>query len=171
MPTLVAAAGEPDVKEKLLTGYAGRRQDLQGPPRRLQPAAVPDRPEPSSARKEFFYFNDDGDLVALRYENWKLVFVEQRAAGHLRRSGRSRSLPLRVPKMFDLRADPYRAGRHHVEHLLRLAVERAFLLVRRRPSSGKFLADLQGVPAAAEAGELQRRPGDGEAERSSGRRQ
>ena len=58
------------------------------------------------ARKEFVYFNDDGDLVALRFENWKIVFEEQRAQGTLRIWAEPFT-KLRVPKMFDLRSDPY----------------------------------------------------------------
>src|SRR5213078_4001950 len=62
--------------------------------------------EPRGARREFFYFNDDGDLVALRYENWKVVFMEQRAQGTLQVWAEPFTV-LRLPKLFDLRADPY----------------------------------------------------------------
>ena len=65
--------------------------DLQGASRRLQPAALPDGRAAKSARNEFSYFNDDGELVAMRYGNWKLVFCEQRAAGRLRGLVRIRS--------------------------------------------------------------------------------
>jgi arylsulfatase A-like enzyme len=59
-----------------------------------------------SPRRGFFYFNDDGDLVCLRVEKWKLVFLEQRAPGTLRVWAEPFT-PLRVPKVYDLRADPY----------------------------------------------------------------
>jgi arylsulfatase A-like enzyme len=62
--------------------------------------------EPRSARREFLYFNDDGDLVGLRYENWKIVFMEQRAPGGLQ-VWMEPFTALRMPKLFDLRADPY----------------------------------------------------------------
>jgi arylsulfatase len=52
------------------------------------------------------YFNDDGDLVAMRYENWKIVFEEQRAQGTMRIWAEPFT-KLRVPKVFDLRSDPY----------------------------------------------------------------
>src|SRR5256886_119754 len=58
------------------------------------------------AREYFFYFNDDGDLVALRYANWKIVFMEQRSPGTMQ-VWVEPFTPLRVPKLFDLRADPY----------------------------------------------------------------
>ena len=62
--------------------------------------------EPNSARKEFIYLNDDGDLVALRYENWKLVFEEQRVQGTLGLWDEPFT-KLRGPKVYDLHADPF----------------------------------------------------------------
>jgi arylsulfatase len=59
-----------------------------------------------SPRREFVYFNDDGDLVGLRYENWKMVFEEQRTAGTLA-IWIDPFTKLRTPKIFDLHADPY----------------------------------------------------------------
>jgi arylsulfatase len=59
-----------------------------------------------SARDRFFYFNDDGQLVALRFGQWKSVFLEQRVPGTLRIWAEPFT-PLRVPKVFNLRADPY----------------------------------------------------------------
>jgi arylsulfatase len=61
---------------------------------------------PQSSRREFFYFNDDGDLVAVRYENWKIVFMEQRVEGTMRIWAEPFT-PLRLPKLYDLHADPY----------------------------------------------------------------
>jgi arylsulfatase A-like enzyme len=60
----------------------------------------------TSPRKEFFYFSDDGDLVAMRYDNWKLVFMEQRLKGTLQ-VWFEPFVPLRVPKLFNLRTDPF----------------------------------------------------------------
>ena len=121
LPTLLAAAGEPDIKEKLLKGHEAGKQDVQGPSRRLQPAALSDRASRSkSPRRGFFYFNDDGDLVALRFENWKVVFMEQRAQGTLRDLGRAVHAAARAQALRPAHR-PVRAGRHHVEHLLRLA--------------------------------------------------
>ena len=84
MPTLLAAAGVPDIKEKLLTGYkigkTNFKVHLDG--YNLLPYLTGE--EAKSPRKEFFYFSDDGDLTGLRYDNWKLVFAEQRAPGTLR---------------------------------------------------------------------------------------
>jgi arylsulfatase A-like enzyme len=106
LPTFMAAAGEPDIKNKLLKGHqAGNKTfkvHLDGYNQLPYLTGQQDR----GARKEFFYFNDDGDLVALRYENWKIVFEEQRVPGTMRIWAEPFT-KLRVPKAFDLRADPY----------------------------------------------------------------
>ena len=59
-----------------------------------------------SPRKGFIYFSDDGDLVALRFDNWKLVFMEQRTAGTLQ-VWIEPFVPLRIPKLYNLRTDPF----------------------------------------------------------------
>ena len=158
---LLAMAGEPDIEEKLEQGPPGGEQDLQGPPRRLQLAALPDRQgRAESARRSFFYFNDDGDLVGLRYDNWKVVFMEQRIQG---RSGSGRSRSSRCASQ-DLQPAhrSLRARRHHVEHVLRLDPRAP---VSARPGAGDRRAvpgHVQGIPAAPEGGELHHRSGDGE---------
>lgn len=62
--------------------------------------------QPKGARNEFFYFDDDGQLVAIRWDNWKAVFCEQRAPGNLN-IWQDPLICLRVPKLFNLRMDPY----------------------------------------------------------------
>ena len=106
LPTLMAAAGDPDIKTKLLNGYqiGGKTYKIHLDGYNQLPYLTGQ--QANGARKEFVYFNDDGDLVALRYENWKIVFEEQRATGTLRIWAEPFT-KLRVPKMFDLRSDPY----------------------------------------------------------------
>ena len=167
LPTFLAAAGEPDIAEKLLEGSQGRHEDLQGPPRRLQPRC---RTSPArsttSPREGFFYFSDDGDLVALRFDNWKVVFMEQRAAGHAAHLGRAVHAAAR-PQAVQPADRSVRAGRHHLEHLLRL-------VPRPRPSwsvpaqivVGQFLATFKEFPPRQKAASFTDRPGDGEAQES-----
>jgi arylsulfatase len=62
--------------------------------------------QPKGARNEFYYFSDDGDLVAMRFDNWKIVFEEQRSPGQLN-VWANHFTPLRFPKLFNLRMDPY----------------------------------------------------------------
>jgi arylsulfatase len=106
VPTLVAAAGDPGVKEKLLTGHEAAGKTFKVHLDGFNQVPYLTGQQPNSARSSFIYFNDDGDLVALRYGNWKLVFEEQRAPGTLRIWAEPFT-PLRVPKVFNLRSDPY----------------------------------------------------------------
>ncbi len=106
LPTFLAAAGEPKIKEKLLKGHkAGSKSfnvHLDGS--NLLPYLTGE--EERSPRRGYFYFSDDGDLTAIRFDNWKLVFMEQRAPGTMRVWAEPFT-PLRVPKMFNLRTDPF----------------------------------------------------------------
>ncbi len=106
LPTLMAAVGEPDIKNKLLRGHQAGSKTFKVHLDGYNQLPYLTGQQPKSARKEFFYFNDDGDLVALRFENWKCVFEEQRATGTLRIWAEPFT-KLRVPKVFDLRSDPY----------------------------------------------------------------
>jgi arylsulfatase A-like enzyme len=106
LPTLLAAAGDAEVKDKLLKGMPiGEKTfkvHLDGYNQLDHLTGKSDK----SARDRFFYFNDDGALVALRYGQWKAVFQEQRAPGTLRIWAEPFT-PLRFPKVFNLRSDPY----------------------------------------------------------------
>ena len=106
MPTLLAVAGMPDAKKQLVEGYrAGDKTykvHLDGYDQLAYLTGKTDK----SPRQEFFYFSDDGDLTGLRYDNWKAVFAEQRAPGTLAVWAEP-FVRLRIPKLFNLRADPY----------------------------------------------------------------
>jgi arylsulfatase A-like enzyme len=106
VPTLMAAAGDPDIKDKLLKGHQVGTRSFKVHLDGYNQLPYLTGQQPRGARKEFVYLNDDGDLVAMRYENWKFVFEEQRAAGTLRIWAEPFT-KLRVPKLFDLRSDPY----------------------------------------------------------------
>ncbi|QGJ79215.1 arylsulfatase [Sinorhizobium meliloti] len=104
-PTLLAAAGEGDIKEKLLKGtdVAGKqfRVHLDGYNQLPYLTGETDQ----GARQEFAYFNDDGKLVAFRYKDWKAVFCEMKAPGGFRVWYEEFDC-LRIPKLFNLRMDP-----------------------------------------------------------------
>jgi arylsulfatase A-like enzyme len=106
LPTLMAAVGDPDIKDKLLRGYQAGGKTYKVHLDGYNQLPYLTGQQERGARKEFVYFNDDGDLVALRYENWKFVFEEQRAPGTMRIWAEPFT-KLRVPKLFDLRSDPY----------------------------------------------------------------
>ncbi len=106
-PTLLAAAGDDTVKERLLKGWKPRgsgtfKVHLDG----YNQLPFLTGAQPKSARTEFHYFNDDGEYVAIRFGNWKVVFCEQRAPGGFA-VWRDPFTCLRVPKLFNLRMDPY----------------------------------------------------------------
>jgi arylsulfatase len=106
LPTFLSAAGEPHIREKLLQGHpaAGKTFKVHLDGYDLLPLLT--GAEKKSPRQSFFYFSDDGDLVALRYDNWKTVFMEQRSEGTLRVWAEP-FITLRAPKLFNLRTDPF----------------------------------------------------------------
>jgi arylsulfatase len=145
LPTFLAAVGEPDVKDKLLRGHpvAGKtfKVHLDG----FNQLPYLTGQAARSARKEFFYFNDDGDLVALRFENWKVVFMEQRAPGTLRVWAEP-FIPLRVPKLFDLRADPYERADVTSNTYYDWFLSQPYLVLAAQVETAKFLATFKEFP-------------------------
>jgi len=146
LPTLMAAAGDPNIKEKLLQGYQAGGQSFKVHLDGHNQLPYLTGQQPRSARKEFIYFNDDGDLVALRYENWKMVFEEQRAPGTLRIWAEPFTR-LRVPKIFNLRADPYeRADVTSNTYYDWLMSDAAGAIVSGPAVVGQFLATFKDYP-------------------------
>jgi len=149
VPTLLAAAGEPDIKEKLKKGLKVGRETfkvhLDGYNQMDYFAGK--GPDP---RKEFFYFNDDGSLVALRYNQWKLVFAEQRAEGI--NVWQDPFVVLRLPKLFNLRSDPFETADHESMDYGRWRFEHLFLLVPAQQYVGKFLATFKEFPPRQKGG-------------------
>jgi arylsulfatase len=126
LPTLLAAAGQPNVKESLLKGLtaAGATYKVHLDGYNLMPALKGETKE--WPRKEFVYWTDDGAPAALRFEQWKMVFLEQRATGL--EVWQDPLVELRFPKLFTLRADPFeRADREGMDYR-RWRLDRAFLL-------------------------------------------
>ena len=95
-------------------------------------------------RKEFFYFSDDGDLTGLRYNRWKVVFLEQRAHGL--EVWRDPLVAQRVPKIFDVRADPFERADIESGAYERWFIDRAFLLVPAQAVVAQFLATFREFP-------------------------
>ncbi len=103
-----------------------------------------------SARNEFFYFNDDGQLVALRYDNWKVVFSEQEAKGTLRLWAQPFT-PLRVPKLFNLRLDPYERADQTSNTYYDWLLEHAFLFVPAQEMVAQFYSTFKEFPPRQKA--------------------
>ena len=101
--------------------------------------------EQKGPRKEIFYFSDDGDLMALRYEDWKVVFVEQRATGTLL-IWANPFTDLRMPKIFNLRRDPYERADITSNTYYDWVISRAYTLVPAQAYVGKFLETFKEFP-------------------------
>jgi arylsulfatase len=98
-----------------------------------------------SARKEFFYFNDDAQLVAMRYENWKIVFCEQKTVGTMAIWAEPFTC-LRVPKMFNLRMDPYERADITSNTYYDWLLQHAFLAVPAQALVGQFIETFRDYP-------------------------
>jgi len=109
LPTFLAVAGDPDIKEKLLKGHRadGKRFKVHLDGYNLLPYLTGEVEK--SPRQEMFYFTDDGQLSALRYNDWKMMFSEQREHGFA--VWQEPYVTLRLPKLFNLRRDPVRTRR------------------------------------------------------------
>jgi arylsulfatase len=153
MPTFVAAAGKADIKEDLLDGYAssalGRdyKVHLDGYD---VTAHLKDPDNTPSPRKEVFYFSDDGDLTALRYSDWKIIFMEQKTPGTFRVWMEAFS-PLRVPLIFNLRRDPYEQATITSNSYHEWQIDRAYMLVPAQAYVGNFLSTFKEFPPRMKA--------------------
>ena len=151
LPTFLAAAGEPDIKEKLKKGRykaIGRRYKVHLDGYNILPLLTAETVK--SQRKEIFYFSDDGDLTALRYADWKLIFMEQKAQGTFR-VWMEPFVPLRVPLIFNLRRDPYERATITSNSYFEWMLDRAYLLVPAQTYVGQFLATFKEFPPRQKA--------------------
>jgi arylsulfatase len=145
LPTLVAAAGEPDIVEKLKKGYkAGKKTFkvyIDG--YNLLPFLKGEVKE--NPRKGFMYWSDDGDLMAVRVAQWKAVFLEQRSEGL--GVWQEPFVKLRVPKIFNVRSDPFeRADFDATFFYDKWMVDRAFLLVPAQAIVAEYLKTFEKFP-------------------------
>ena len=143
LPTLLAAAGEPSVKDKLLEGYAAGdktfKVHLDGYDQRKLLSG-----KESDHRREFFYWTDDGDLAGLRFDQYKVAFLEQQADGL--EVWMQPLVPLRAPKIFNLRSDPFERADHEAGGYDAWFVEHAFVLLPAQTIVGRFLTTFQAFP-------------------------
>jgi arylsulfatase A-like enzyme len=144
LPTLLAAAGEPDVKEKLLKGHrAGNKTfkvHLDG--YNLMPLLRGEASE--NPRREFLYWSDEGDLMALRWQNWKVVYAEQRARGL--GIWEEPLVHLRMPKLFNLRSDPFERADEDAEPYAIWAAARMFVMVPAQAFVAQWLDTFKQFP-------------------------
>jgi arylsulfatase A-like enzyme len=144
-PTLLAAVGVPDIKEQLLKGYrigaTTYKVHLDG--YNFLPYLTGQQKK--GPRVDFYYFNDEGGLTALRYDNWKFIFGEQRAAGTLRVWAEPFT-PLRVPLVFNLRTDPYERAQMTSNTYYDWLLDHAFMLVPAQAVVADFVESFKDFP-------------------------
>jgi len=145
LPTLAAAAGEPDAVEKLKKGYKSGNKTfkvhIDG--YNLLPFLKGEVKE--NPRKGFLYWSDDGDLFALRFNQWKVTFVEQRAHGLA--VWFEPPVSLRGPQLYNLRSDPFeRATEDASVFYDKWKADRAFLFVPAQAMVGQFLETFKEFP-------------------------
>ena len=143
IPTFCAAAGETDIVAKCAKGYqAGKKTfkvHLDG--YNLMPYFKGDVKD--GQRSEFLYWSDDGDLFAIRYKDWKIVFIEQNHKGfEVWQKGFEH---LRIPKIFHIRMDPFERGDESLFYAKWLA-DRAFMLVPAQAAVGQWLQSFKEFP-------------------------
>jgi len=150
LPTFLAAAGEPDIVEKLKTGHSTGdttyRVHIDG--FNLLPYLTGETSK--GPRPGFVYFSDDGDLVAARYDNFKMVFMEQRASGTLQVWAEP-FVTLRVPKLFNLRTDPFERADVTSNTYWDWFLDHAFLAIPAQGLIGDFLATFAQFPPRQKA--------------------
>jgi len=150
LPTFAAAAGATDIKEKLLNGTSinGRsyRNHLDGYNQLdYLTGKVKDSP-----RQEFWYVNDDGQVVAARYSDWKVVFLENR--GEAFGVWREPFTELRVPLLFNLRRDPFEKAQHNANVYNDWFLDHPFVIVPIQALAAKFLMSMKEYPPSQSPG-------------------
>ena len=150
LPTFAAIAGAPDVKEELLDGTTinGRkyRNHIDGYNQVDYLTGKTDE----SPRHEFWYVNDDGQIVAARYDDWKVVFLENR--GQAFGVWREPFTELRVPLLFNLRRDPFEKAQHNANTYDDWFLDRPFVIVPIQGLASKFLLSMKEYPPSQSPG-------------------
>lgn len=159
MVTFAAAAGKDDLKEDMLDGYKaiGRtfRQHLDGYDMNEYFASADkyenlDENMKASPRKEFFYVNDDGQMVAMRLGDWKAVFQENRA--ERMQVWAEPFTELRIPLLFNLRRDPFEKSQHNANVYWDWYIDRPYVIVPMQQIAGKFFETLKEYPPSQTPG-------------------
>ncbi|MFL0774469.1 MAG: sulfatase-like hydrolase/transferase, partial [Prochlorococcus sp.] len=145
LPSILAIAGEADIKSKLKAGHQAGSKNFKVHLDGYNMLDYWTGKTDKSPRSEFFYFSDDGDLTALRYDNWKFVFMEQRAVGTLQVWAEPFTT-LRIPKVFNLKTDPYERADITSNSYWEWYIDHIFLLVPAQAYVAHFLESFKEFP-------------------------
>lgn len=151
LPTLLAAAGAPDVVEDLKKGATINGKEFKNHIDGFNFLPYLTGEEDEGPRKVFFYFSDDGDMLALRYDNWKLVFMEQRCAGTMQVWAEPFTR-LRLPKLFNLRTDPYELADVTSNTYYDWFLHNAYFIYAAQAGAAKFVETFKEFPAVQKPG-------------------
>jgi arylsulfatase len=144
LPTLLAAAGEPDIKGKLMKGHkaGGKTFKVHIDGHNMLPYLTGETTE--SPRKSFFYISDDGDVLAVRVGDWKAVLMEQRAKQL--QCWAEPFVHLRMPKMFNLRRDPFERADENSNTYWDFVITHAYLICGMQMAVGEQIENFKKFP-------------------------
>jgi arylsulfatase A-like enzyme len=150
LPTFAAAAGDPDIKDKLRKGVSLNGRNYKNYIDGYNQLDYLSGKAKESPRKEFMYVNDDGQVVAIRYQDWKVVFLENR--GQAFGVWREPFTELRVPLLFNLRRDPFERAQHNSNTYDDWFLDRAFVIVPLQGLAARFLQTMKDYPPSQSPG-------------------
>jgi arylsulfatase A-like enzyme len=150
LPTFAAVAGAPDVKDKLLKGVSLNGRSYKNHIDGYNQLDYLTGKVKESPRREFIYVNDDGQIVAMRYDAWKAVFLENR--GRAFEVWREPFTELRVPLLFNLRRDPFEKAQHNSNTYNDWFLDRVFVLAPMQQLAAKFLLTMKDYPPSQTPG-------------------
>jgi arylsulfatase len=152
LPTFAAAAGAPDIKERLLKGGValnGRTYKNHIDGYNLLDYLSGKTTE--SPRKQFIYVGDDGAVMAIRVGDWKATYLENRA--EQLQVWREPLIHLRLPLLFNLRRDPFEKSQHNSNTYHDWMIDRAFVLVPLQTVASQFLISMKEFPPSQAPGD------------------
>ena len=150
LPTFLAMAGEPDIVDKCMKGHRAGDKTFKVHIDGYNLLPYLTGQEKKSPRAGFIYFSDDGDLVALRYDNWKAVFMEQRCKGTLELWA-DPFTALRIPKFYNLRTDPFERADTTSNTYWDWYMSKAYMLMAAQSLVASFLATFKDFPPRQKA--------------------
>jgi len=150
LPTFAAAAGDPDVAAKLRKGVTLNGRKYKNYIDGYNQLDYLSGKTQQSPRHEFIYVNDDGQIVAMRYDDWKAVFLENR--GMAFEVWREPFTDLRVPLLFNLRRDPFEKAQHNATKYNDWFLDRVYLLAPMQTLAAKFLVTMRDYPPSQTPG-------------------
>jgi arylsulfatase len=150
LPTFLAAAGDPNIIDELKAGLKvnGTKFKVHIDGYNLLPYLTGEVDK--SPRKGLVYFSDDGDVLALRFDNWKVVFMEQRVTGTMQIWAEP-FVALRLPKLFNLRTDPFERADVTSNTYYDWLVTSPYILLAATTLVAEFLGTFQEFPPRQKA--------------------